>query len=92
MIANVLKGGDGDDDLEGMAGNDTLEGGAGADELHGGFTGTAGAANSEANTLSYASSDAGVTVNLTADNVSVSGGHAEGDTLETYEETFALPR
>ena len=76
--ANVLTGGDGDDDLEGEGGNDTLEGGAGADELHGGYSngGTAGAANTEMNRLSYASSDAGVMVNLMT--ASVSGGHAEG--------------
>ena len=85
--ANVLTGGDGDDDLEGMEGNDTLEGGAGMDELDGGYSdgGTAGAANTEMNRLSYASSDAGVTVNLAS--ASVSGGHATGDTIETYEES-----
>ena len=33
------------------------------------------------NTLSYAGSDAGVTVNLAT--VSASGGHAEGDEIET---------
>ena len=37
------------------------------------------------NRLSYASSDAGVTVNLAS--ASVSGGHATGDTIETYEES-----
>ena len=83
--ANVLTGGDGDDTLEGAGGNDTLEGGAGADELDGGYTGTGGAVNSQMNRLSYASSDAGVTVNLAG--ASVSGGHAQGDTLETYEES-----
>ena len=87
--ANVLTGGGGDDELEGGEGNDTLEGGADADELDGGYTdsdtGTAGnQANSEMNTLSYASSDAGVTVNLMT--ASASGGHAQGDTIATYEE------
>ena len=86
---NVLKGLAGDDDIEGMGGNDTIEGGAGADELHGGYTdsdeGAEGnQANSEANTLSYASSDAGVTVNLAT--ASASGGHAAGDTIMTYDE------
>ena len=84
--ANVLTGGAGDDELDGMGGNDTLEGGAGADELDGGYTfTTAGDMNSEANTLSYASSDAGVTVNLAS--ASVSGGHAQDDTIVTYEES-----
>ena len=40
--------------------------------------------NAEMNTLSYASSDAGVTVNLVT--ASASGGHATGDTIVTYEE------
>ena len=38
---------------------------------------------SMADVLSYAGSDAGVTVHL--GNASVSGGHAEGDTIVTYE-------
>ena len=38
---------------------------------------------SMADVLSYAGSDAGVTVNLVT--ASVSGGHAEGDTIATYE-------
>ena len=83
---NKLWGLGGDDTIEGGAGNDTLEGGAGADDLDGGYSdgGTAGAANTEVNTLSYAGSDAGVTVNLTT--ASASGGHATGDTIVTYEE------
>ncbi len=94
---NVIKGLAGDDDIEGMGGNDTIEGGAGADELDGGYTpvnaagtdaGTSpaddGNRNFEANTLSYANSDAGVTVNLAT--ASASGGHATGDTIATYEE------
>ena len=90
---NVLTGGDGDDEMEGMGGNDTLEGGPGADELHGGYTDSdtgidGNQANGEMNTLSYASSNAGVTVNLAA--ASATGGHATGDTVETYEES-ALP-
>ncbi len=88
-VANKLWGMAGDDDLEGEEGNDTLEGGAGADELHGGYTDSdtsteGNQANSEANTLSYASSDAGVSINLMT--ASASGGHATGDTIETYEE------
>ena len=93
---NHLWGLAGDDEIEGDGGNDTIEGGAGADELDGGYTpandaddgaGTLadddGNRNFETNTLSYASSDAGVTVNLVT--ASVSGGHAEGDTIATFE-------
>ena len=85
---NKLWGLAGDDTIEGGAGNDMLEGGAGADDLDGGYTatgGTAGAANEEVNTVSYAGSDAGVTINLTT--ASASGGHATGDTIVTYEES-----
>ena len=87
--ASKLWGLDGDDTLEGKGGSDTLEGGAGADELDGGYTpsgGADGAENSEDNTLSYAGSDAAVTVNLST--ASVSGGHAEGDEIETYDYTI----
>ena len=88
-LPNKLWGLAGDDTIEGRGGNDTIEGGAGADELDGGYTdgdtGTAGnQANSQVNTLSYATSNARVTVNLMT--ASASGGHATGDTIETYEE------
>ena len=99
---NVLKGLAGDDTIEGNGGHDTIEGGAGADELDGGYTpvnadGNAagdpttddGNRNFEANTLSYASSNAGVTVNLAT--ASASGGHATGDTIVTYEELAPIP-
>ena len=90
---STLWGLDGDDELNGDVGNDTLEGGAGADELDGGVTrGTPSvtaisesAVNTQVNTLSYAMSDAGVTVNL--QTVTASGGHAEGDEIETYDYT-----
>jgi len=36
-IANVLRGGGGDDYLDGLSGNDYLDGGAGADRLNGGL-------------------------------------------------------
>ncbi len=85
---NVLKGGDGDDDLVGNEGADTLEGGAGADELDGGIPNATSqeGAGEEADlddTLSYASSNAGVTVHLAG--ARVSGGHATGDTIATVE-------
>ena len=83
---SVLWGLGGDDTLEGGPGDDTIEGGAGADEVNGGYTPTGGTAdteNTQTNTLSYASSDAGVTVNLVT--ATASGGHADGDEIETYE-------
>ena len=85
---STLWGLGGDDSLTGGLGNDTIEGGAGADEMDGGVqAGRADTAeNTQANTLSYAGSDAGVTVNLAT--ASTSGGHAEGDEIETYELTL----
>ncbi len=68
--ANQLRGGPGNDLVRGFGGRDLIEGGAGADRLSG-DTGN--------DTLSYASSDAGVTVNL--HDSTASGGHAEGDTF-----------
>jgi len=64
-------GGAGNDTLTGGTGDDTIQGGAGADNLSGGSGGF--------NTLSYASSSAGVNINLAANTAS--GGHAQGDTL-----------
>lgn len=83
--SNILTGLAGADELEGGTGADTLEGGAGADELDGGGTTAAGSDGTTgvvdaADTVSYASSDAGVRVNLTASTAS--GGHADGDDLE----------
>ena len=81
--ANVLKGLADDDELEGGTGGDTLEGGAGADELNGGThaddlaSKTDDGADRDGDTVSYAGSDAGVTVSLAS--ISFSGGHAEGD-------------
>ena len=79
-IESVLWGLGGDDTLVGGPGWDIIEGGAGADELDGGSR-----VASWFNTLSYAGSDAGVTVNLAT--LSASGGHAEGDEIETIEYT-----
>ena len=88
--ANKLWGLAGDDDIDGAGGSDMIEGGAGADKLDGGHTvANEGDASSEVNTLSYASSDAGVTVNLATS--SVSGGHAMGDEIVTYEESAPTP-
>ena len=88
---DTLKGGAGEDELKGGAGDDTLEGGAGPDELDGGdapdptasATDRSTAAMNAGNTLSYASSDAGVSVNLVT--ARVAGGHAQGDEIAVYE-------
>jgi Ca2+-binding RTX toxin-like protein len=69
---NVMDGQVGDDTIVGGAGNDTLVGGAGADSLSGG-AGT--------DLLDYATSAAGVTVNLLARTAS--GGDATGDQFAT---------
>ncbi|BCH20829.1 right-handed parallel beta-helix repeat-containing protein [Mesorhizobium sp. L-8-3] len=60
----------GNEKFYGLAGDDVLEGGAGADYLDGG---------EGSDTVSYASSNAGVTVNLKTGKGY--GGHAEGDTI-----------
>ena len=72
--ADRLTGDAGANVLSGGNGNDTLEGGAGADTLEGG-AGT--------DTASYASSGAGVTVNLGTGLGA--GGDAAGDVLSTIE-------
>jgi Ca2+-binding RTX toxin-like protein len=85
---DTLTGGAGNDILIGGGGNDTIEGGAGNDNLDGG-AGTG-------DTVSYASSDSGVTVDLgtqaTADDEgnftggsAQSGGHAQGDFIAGFE-------
>jgi Ca2+-binding RTX toxin-like protein len=88
-------GGTGNDSIFGEAGNDSFFGGTGADTLDGGddndfleggadgdtLTGGAGI-----DTVSYASSSAGVSVNL-ATGV-VSGGDAAGDTLSGFEQVM----
>ncbi|WP_420861217.1 calcium-binding protein [Algirhabdus cladophorae] len=77
-----LFGGTGDDTLEGGAGDDMLVGGLGADQIDGG---------SGIDTVSYASSDAGVSVIWeTIDNgvngaASGTGGDAQGDSLSNIE-------
>ena len=72
-IENVI-GSDFDDVISGDAQVNVFEGGAGADQMFGGFS---------ADTASYASSNAGVTVGLF--NNSASGGHAAGDQLFAIE-------
>ena len=71
-----LTGSEHNDILTGDAGANVLRGGAGADMLDGG---------AGADTASYAESDAGVKVNLSANTVIGSGGHAQGDVLIDIE-------
>jgi Ca2+-binding RTX toxin-like protein len=72
-----IYGGTGNDRIDGGDGNDVIEGDGGADTLAGG-TGI--------DTLSYASSSAGVTVDLATS--AVSGGDAEGDTVSGFENVY----
>ncbi|GAA4018580.1 beta strand repeat-containing protein [Actimicrobium antarcticum] len=76
LMANVLTGNANANVLVGGAANDTLIGGAGADTL----TGGAGI-----DTASYATSAAGVTVNLTVLTAQTSAGDASGDILSGIE-------
>lgn len=68
--ANTIYGDAGNDILNGGAGNDTLVGGAGADTMIGG---------SGVNTASYATSTAGVAVNMLS--IASNTGDAKGDTF-----------
>jgi Ca2+-binding RTX toxin-like protein len=72
--ADILSGDDGVNVIKGDAGDDVIEGRGGADILDGG---------AGVDTVSYASSSAGVNVNL-AKKVQA-GGHAEGDVLTGFE-------
>ena len=72
--ANTILGLSGNDTISGGGGADIIEGGAGSDTLDGGTA---------TDTLSYASSDAGVTVNLATNTAS--GGHATGDIISNFE-------
>jgi len=69
-------GGAGNDTITGGGGKDIIEGGAGADSLSGG--------GSTADTVSYAGSLTGVTVDLT-DSSKNAGGDAAGDKLSGFE-------
>src|SRR5690606_18170847 len=72
--ANVIRTNGGIDTVVAGDGDDTVEGGADGDVLDGG---------AGIDLLSYASSNAGVTVSLAPG--SASGGHAEGDTISGFE-------
>jgi Ca2+-binding RTX toxin-like protein len=72
--ADILSGLAGNDTINGDSGDDLLSGGAGQDKLFGG---------SGIDTASYATSSAGVTVNLVTG--AAAGGEAEGDHLALIE-------
>lgn len=72
---DTIAGADGNDLLDGGEGNDVLDGGAGADILDGG--------DGDQDKVSYAQSNAGVTIDLIDDIAQ--GGHAEGDWIEDVE-------
>ncbi len=81
---DVLAGGDGNDTLRGGDGDDTLEGGAGADILDGGsdrisLGQAAVAGEAYGDTVRYVTSTASLVLDLAAGTLS--GGHADGDTL-----------
>lgn len=72
-----LFGNAGADTISGGAGADTIEGGAGADVLSGG--------GDYDDAVSYASSNAGVRINLTFGEATTGrGGHAEGDKITGF--------
>ncbi len=73
---DFITGSDGKDVISGGAGHDSLAGGAGADNLSGGAGFDAGY---------YASSNAGVTVDLSLSGPQVSAGDANGDILSGIE-------
>ena len=76
-VANRLLGEEGDDVLSGRGGNDTLTGGAGNDRVVGGAGADVMAGGAGNDTLDYATSAAGVNVNL--QNGQAFGGDAQGD-------------
>jgi CSLREA domain-containing protein len=78
-FGDTLTGDAGANGFSGQAGNDVIEGGGGADVIDGGN----GVNVADSDTASYASSSAGVTVNLAT--FSGSGGDAEGDEIYNTE-------
>ena len=71
---DIIRTGAGTDYVRGDAGDDLIEGGSGGDQLSGG---------ADIDTLSYETSDAGITVDLSTN--AASGGHAEGDAISGFE-------
>lgn len=86
---DVISGGEGNDTLRGGEGDDILEGGRGADVIDGGAHSPAPVEGQDApgirgDTVRYATSGAGVTVDLASSGPQV-GGDAQGDTLANIE-------
>lgn len=81
--AETLSGSDYQDNIFGLAGNDTLNGNAGDDVLVGGQGADTMNGGAGTDTVSYATSSAAATVNLTT-NVNT-GGDAQGDSLSAIE-------
>ncbi|WP_304610437.1 calcium-binding protein [Phyllobacterium chamaecytisi] len=88
-LLQLINGGNGSDQIYGMGGQDNINGAAGNDLIEGGAGGNALlkerlSGGLGIDTLSYESSDAAVTVNmsvLTGGYVTVSGGHAQYDNV-----------
>ncbi len=78
-----IEGGFGDDQISGGEGDDILSGGAGDDVIYGCAGSDQQKGGSGIDTISYASSGSGVSVDFS--NNTVSGGDAEGDTIEGFE-------
>ena len=82
-VIETAIGGGGNDTIIGNSSNNTLNGGGGADTLFGGIGADALIGGAGTDTANYASSSAGVTVNLLTGLGS--GGDAQGDTLSGIE-------
>ncbi|MGO4127140.1 calcium-binding protein [Inquilinus sp. YAF38] len=80
---DTVNGGGGDDSLYGEGGSDTLDGGDGNDALVGGIGADVLVGGAGMDVVNYASSTAGVTVNLTTS--AGSGGEAAGDSYSGVE-------
>lgn len=81
--ANTIIGGDGDDTLDGGLGSDVLYGGIGTDAIYGGVGADTMDGGDGVDRLSYATSDEGVSVNLSTGRGS--GGYAQGDVFSQIE-------
>ena len=81
--ADEIYGDDQNDHLYGDGGIDLLEGGDGHDVLEGGARGDTLRGGAGLDTASYANSNASVTIHM--DLELASGGHADGDTLDSIE-------
>ena len=82
-VIETAIGGGGNDTIIGNSSNNTLNGGGGADTLFGGIGADTLIGGAGTDTANYASSSAGVTVNLLTGLGS--GGDAQGDTLSGIE-------